>query len=60
MTPRLIMAIVSRSTKRYCAGSRRRYERYNRSLVSMIEDLMDQSFFMDFKTPKCGDIFFRP
>lgn len=50
MTPQPIMAIGSRSTRRYWVGSDRRHDRYNRSLVNRVEDLMDPSFLMNWKT----------
>jgi len=50
MTPKPITAIGNRSTRRYWIGSNRRYDRYNRSLVNRIEDLMDPSFLMNWKT----------
>ena len=49
MTPKPIMVIGNRSTRRYWIGSDRRYDRYNRSLVDRIEDLLDPSFLMDWK-----------
>jgi hypothetical protein len=50
MTPQPIMAIGNRSTRRYWVGSDRRHDRYNRSLVNRVEDLMDPSFLMNWKT----------
>ncbi len=50
MTAQQITAITNRSTRRYWIGSNRRYDRYNRSLVNRIEDLMDPSFLMNWKT----------
>ncbi len=49
MTLQPITALGNRSTRRYWIGSDRRHDRYNRSLVNRIEDLMDPSFFMDWK-----------
>ena len=49
MTNQQITAISNRSTRRYWIGSDRRFDRYNRSLVNRIEDLMDPSFLMDWK-----------
>jgi hypothetical protein len=50
MTPKPIMTLGNRTTRRYFIGWNRRYDRYNRSLVNRIEDLMDPSFLMDWKT----------
>ena len=50
MTPQPIMAIGNRTTRRYWVGSNRRHDRYNRSLVNRVEDLMDPSFLMNWKT----------
>jgi hypothetical protein len=44
------MAIGNRSTRRYWVGSDRWRDRYNRSLVNRVEDLMDPSFLMNWKT----------
>ena len=49
MTNQQITAISNRRTRRYWIGSDRRFDRYNRSLVNRIEDLMDPSFLMDWK-----------
>ena len=49
MTPKPITATANRSTRRYWIGSNRRYDRYNRSLVNRIEDLMDPSFLLNWK-----------
>ena len=49
MTPKPITATGNRSKRRYWIGSDRRYDRYNRSLVDRIEDLLDTSFLMDWK-----------
>ena len=49
MTNQQITAAGNRSTRRYWIGSDRRFDRYNRSLVNRIEDLMDPSFLMDWK-----------
>ena len=49
MTPKPITAAGNRSTGRYWIGSDRRYDRYNRSLVNRIEDLMDPSFLMNWR-----------
>ncbi|AKA48367.1 transposase [uncultured archaeon] len=49
MTPQQITAIGNRSTRRYWVGSNRRHDRYNRSLVNRVEDLMDPSFLMNWK-----------
>ena len=49
MTPKPITAAGNRSTRRYWIGSDRRYDRYNRSLVNRIEDLMDPSFLMNWR-----------
>ena len=50
MTPKPITAIGNRSKRRYWIGSNRRYDRYNRSLVDRLEDLMDPSFLMNWRT----------
>jgi hypothetical protein len=50
MTPQPITAVGNRSSRRYRMGSVRRHDIYNRSLVNRIEDLMDPSFLMDWKT----------
>ena len=47
MTPKLITATGNGSTRIHGIGSGRRHDRYNRSLVNRIEDLMDPSFLMD-------------
>ena len=49
MTPKPITPRGNRSKRRYWIGSNRRYERYNRSLVDRIEDLMGPSFLMDWR-----------
>ena len=49
MTPKPITATGNRSKRRYWIGSDRRYDRYNRSLVNRIEDLLDPSFLMNWK-----------
>ena len=49
MTPKPITATSSRSIRRYSIGSDRRFDRYNRSLVNRIKNLMDPSFLMDWK-----------
>jgi transposase len=49
MTPQPITALGNRSTRRYWIGSDRRHDRYNRSLVNRIEDLMDPSFLLNWK-----------
>lgn len=49
MTPKPIKALGNRSTRKYWIGSGRRHDRYNRSLVNRIEDLMDPSFLLDWK-----------
>ena len=49
MTPKPITATGNRSKRRYWIGSNRRYDRYNRSLVNRIEDLMDPSFLMNWR-----------
>ena len=49
MTPKPITAIGNRSTRRYWIGSNRRFDKYNRSLVNRIEDLMDPSFLMNWR-----------
>lgn len=49
MTLKQIAAIINGSTRRYWIGSDRRFDRYNRSPVNKIEDLMDSSFLMDLK-----------
>ena len=49
MTPKPITTTGNRSKRRYWIGSDRRYDRYNRSLVDRIEDLLDPSFLMDWK-----------
>ena len=49
MTPKSISITGNRSIRRYWIGSDRRYDRYNRSLVDRIEDLLDTSFLMDWK-----------
>ena len=49
MTPKPITATANRSKRRYWIGSDRRYDRYNRSLVNRIEDLLDPSFLMNWK-----------
>ena len=49
MTPKPITATGNGSTGIYGIGSGRRHDRYNRSLVNRIEDLMDPSFLMDWK-----------
>ncbi len=41
MTPKPITAVINRITRRYWIGSDRRFDRYNRSLVNRIEDLID-------------------
>lgn len=40
MTPKPIMAVGNRNTRRYWIGSNRRHDRYNRSLVNRIIDHM--------------------
>ena len=50
MTNQQITAISNGRTRRYWIGSDRRFDRYNRSHVNRIEDLMDPSFLMDWKT----------
>jgi transposase len=50
MTPKPITAIGNRSTRRYWIGSNRRFDKYNRSLVNRIEDLMDPSFLMNWRS----------
>ena len=50
MTPKPIMASGNRSTRRYWIGSNRRHDRYNRSPVNRIEDLLDPSFLRNWKT----------
>ena len=49
MTTQPIMTGINGSTLRYWIGSDRRYDRYNRSLVNRIEDLLDPSFLMNWK-----------
>lgn len=49
MTPQQTTCIRNRSTGIYGIGSGRRHDRYNRSLVNRIEDLLDPSFLMDLK-----------
>jgi hypothetical protein len=49
MTNQQITAVGNRSTRRYWIGSDRRFDRYNRSLVNRIDDLIDVSFLMDWK-----------
>ena len=49
MTTQQIIAVGGQSTRRYWIGSDRRFDRYNRSIVNRIEDLMDPSFLMDWK-----------
>ena len=49
MTPKPITTTGNRSKRRYWIGSSRRYDRYTRSLVDRIEDLLDPSFLMDWK-----------
>jgi hypothetical protein len=49
MTPKPITATGNGSTGIHGIGSGRRHDRYNRSLVNRIEDLMDPSFLMDWK-----------
>ena len=49
MTTQQITAIGNGSTIRYWIGSDRGFDRYNRSLVDRIEDLMDPSFLMNWK-----------
>jgi hypothetical protein len=51
MTRQQITAIADRSTRRCCIGSYRRYDRYNKSLVNRIEDLMNPYFLMNSKSP---------
>ena len=51
MTPKSISITGNRSIRRYWIGSDRRYDRYNRSLVNRIEDLMDPSFLMNWRDP---------
>ncbi len=50
MTPQPITGTGDRRTRRYWIGSNRLYDRYNRSLVDCIADLIDPSSFMDWKT----------
>ena len=47
MTPQPIETLGNRGTRRYRIGSQRRYDRYIRSLVNRIEDILDPSFLMD-------------
>jgi len=47
MTPQPIETLGNRGTRIYRIGSQRRYDRYNRSLVNRIEDILDPSFLMD-------------
>ncbi len=49
MTTQQITAIANRSTRRYCIGSNRKHDIYNRSPANRIENLMDPSFLMDWK-----------
>ena len=49
MALKQIAAISNGSTRRYWIGSDRRFDRYNRSLVNRVKDLMDPSFLMDWK-----------
>ena len=49
MIPQQTTAIGNRSTRRCWIGSDRTHDRYNRSLVNRIEDLMDPSFLMDWR-----------
>ena len=50
MTTQQITAAGNRSTRRYWIGSDRRFDRYNISRVNKIEDLIDPSILMDWKT----------
>ena len=50
MTNRQIIAVGNRSTRSYWIGSDRRFDRYNRSLVNRIVDLIHPSFMMNWKT----------
>ena len=49
MTSQQTTAVGNGSTRRYWIGSDKRFDRYNRSLVNRIEDLMVPSFMMDWK-----------
>ena len=49
MTNQSIMTGIYRCSLRYWIGSDRSYDRYNRSLVNRIEDLLDPSFLMYWK-----------
>ena len=37
------------TTRRYWVGSNRRHDRYNRSLVNRVKDLMDPSFLLNWR-----------
>ncbi len=50
MTPKQIKALGNGSTRRYWIGSGRRRDRYNKSLVNRIGDLMDPSFLLNLKS----------
>lgn len=50
MTTQPFIAILNRSTRRNWTASNRRYDRFSRSLVSGIEDLMEPSLLMNWKT----------
>ena len=49
MIAKPITATAKRSTRKHWSDSNRRYDRYNRSLVNRIEDLMDSSFLMNWR-----------
>ena len=49
MTPLPIIATGNRSTRRYWVGFNRRHDRYDRSLVNRVEDLMVPSFLVNWK-----------
>ncbi len=49
MRPKPITATGNISKRRYWIGSDRSYDRYNRSLMDRIEDLLGPSFLMDWK-----------
>ena len=50
MSSQLITALGNRGTRRYWIVSGRRHDRCNRSLVNRVEDLMDPSFVMSWRT----------
>jgi hypothetical protein len=50
MTNQQITAAGNRSTRRHWIGSDRRFDRYYISRVNKIEDLIDPSILMDWKT----------